>query len=65
MTTYAAKIEEANDNSVRKARVNAVFEGTGMAATGGHTPAQTATEDGAQVLAFPHGGDEPPQAVMA
>jgi hypothetical protein len=32
MTTYAAEIEEANDNSVRKARVNALFEGTQMAA---------------------------------
>ncbi len=31
MTTYADDIEEANDNAVRKARVNALFDGTGMA----------------------------------
>jgi integrase len=69
MTTYAAEIEEANDNSMRKARVNALFEGTQMAArmaaTGGHEPSQAARETGADVLPFPHAGDEPPQAAIA
>jgi hypothetical protein len=31
MSTYADEIEEANDNTVRRARVNAMFEGTSMA----------------------------------
>jgi hypothetical protein len=49
--------------------VNALFEGTGMAArmaaTGGHTPSQADTDTGADVLPFPLGGDEPPQAATA
>jgi hypothetical protein len=32
MTTYADEIEEANDNAVRRAHVNAMFESTKMAA---------------------------------
>jgi hypothetical protein len=31
MTTYAVEIEEANDNAVRRARVNAIYADTGMA----------------------------------
>jgi hypothetical protein len=33
MTTYAAEIEEANDNAIRKARVDAMFSSTRMAAS--------------------------------
>ena len=49
MTTYASDIEEANDHSIRKARVNSLFGSTKMAASlaasDGSTPPQTA--DGA------------------
>jgi hypothetical protein len=49
MTTYASDIEEANDHSIRKARVNYLFGSTKMAASlaasDGSTPPQTA--DGA------------------
>jgi integrase len=33
MTTYASDIEEANDHSIRKARVNSLFGSTKMAAS--------------------------------
>lgn len=66
MTTYADEIEEANDNSIRKARVNALFEGTGMAArmaaTDGETMRQTASAPGAEILTLPTSRDSSQQA---
>jgi hypothetical protein len=45
MTTYASDTEEANDHSIRKARVNALFGSTKMAASlaasDGSAPPQT------------------------
>ena len=69
MTTYADEIEEANDNTIRKARVNALFGSTKMAArmaaTDGETMRQTASADEAQVIALPHVGDSSQQAANA
>lgn len=54
MNTYASEIEEANDHSVRRARVEALFNGTGMAArmaaTEGSTSPQAAVGTVAKVL---------------
>jgi len=58
MTTYASDIEEANDHSIRKARVNSLFGSTKMAASlaasDGSTPPQTA--DGATAEIVPLAG---------
>jgi hypothetical protein len=56
MTTYASDIEEANDNAVRKARVNALFGSTKMAASlaasDGDNVRQTASSDEAEVVSL-------------
>jgi integrase len=54
MTVYADEIEEANDNAVRKARVNALFRDTDMAALLSH-PHETAppTHSSSNVVALP------------
>jgi integrase len=61
MTTYADEIEEANDNAVRKARVNALFGATKMAArmaaAGGDSASEAASAEEAEVIALPHVGD--------
>jgi len=48
MTTYAHAIDEANDDAVRRARVDAMYASSKMAAfmaaRDGRTPPQTATE---------------------
>lgn len=45
LSVYADEIEEANDNAVRKASVNALFSGTKMAARhGSHRGRQPATD---------------------
>jgi hypothetical protein len=69
VTTYADEIEEANDNSVRKARVNALFGATRMAArmaaTNGETTRETATATEAEVVSLPHVGDSSQQVASA
>jgi hypothetical protein len=54
MSTYADEIEEANDNAVRKARVNALFGGIAMAArmaaSDGSSPQQTEVSAPAEVV---------------
>jgi site-specific recombinase XerD len=61
MSVYADEIEEANDNTVRKARVNALFSGTQMAArmaaTEGETTRETATSESAEVISLPRAGE--------
>jgi integrase len=56
MTTYASEIEEANDSALRLARVEAMYEGTGMAALmaagGSQKTQQTATTDSAEVVSL-------------
>jgi len=56
MTTYASDIEEANDHSIRKAHVNALFGATKMAASlaaaGGDNVRQTANADEAEVVSL-------------
>lgn len=56
MNTDANEIEEANDHSVRRARVEALFDGTGMAATSGGGSPQTAAGSLAEVLPLAAGG---------
>ena len=58
MSTYASEIEEANDSAIRKARADALFAGTGMAASlgsklaaaEGNGPPHAATPMQAEVL---------------
>ncbi len=56
MTTYASDIEEANDHSIRKARVNALFGSTKMAAslaaTDGEKMRQTASLEDGEVVSL-------------
>jgi hypothetical protein len=57
MSVYADEIEEANDNAIRKARVNALFEGTGMAArlaaSDGSAAQRPEEAKGAEILSLP------------
>jgi integrase len=57
MSTYADEIEEANDSAIRKARVNALFGGTKMAARlaaeDGEILRQTASAEQAEVVSLP------------
>lgn len=57
MSVYATEIEESVDHSIRKARVNALFDGTGMAASmaaaGTHSGEYATTGAGAEVLSLP------------
>ena len=69
MTTYAGEIEEADDSTIRKARVNALFGATKMAArmaaTAGETTRETAGAETAEVIALPSVGDRSRQAASA
>jgi hypothetical protein len=57
MSVYATEIEESVDHTIRRARVNALFAGTGMAAllaaTDDHGGTETVTATGATVLSLP------------
>lgn len=69
MAVYADEIEEANDNAVRKARVNALFGSTKMAArmaaSDGDTMREDAKSDEAEVISLPTVGDSSQQAARA
>ena len=69
MSTYADEIEEANDSAIRRARVNALFGATKMAAVmaaaDGDGTRQTANADDAQVISLPGVGDSSRQAANA
>jgi hypothetical protein len=61
MSVDADEIEEANDNAIRKARVNALFATTKMAASlaasDGDTPRQTTSAQEAEVISLPTAGE--------
>jgi hypothetical protein len=65
MSIYAHEIEEAVDKAARKARVDALFAGTkmaaSMAATDGDGPQQSDALHGAQVVVLPAGTGRPQQ----
>lgn len=54
MTTYAHVIEEASDDAVRRARVDAMYAGSSMAAamaaSGGNNPQESASATGGEVV---------------
>lgn len=66
MSVYADEIEEANDHTIRKARVNALFAATKMAAslaaTDGDSLRQTASAQEAEVISLPRVGESSEQA---
>jgi integrase len=69
MTTYAAEIEEANDHAARKARVNALFGQTQMAArlaaAYGDRRSQAMIGEGGEVVSLTDVRDPLQQAVIA
>ncbi len=69
MTTYADEIEEANDSAIRRARVNALFGATRMAArmaaADGEGMRQTATTEAAEILPLPNGRESLREAASA
>lgn len=69
MSTYADEIEEANDSTIRRARVNSLFGSTKMAArmaaTDGERMRETANADQAEVISLPTIGNSSQQAANA
>jgi hypothetical protein len=69
MTTYADEIEEANESAIRKARVNALFGQTKMAArmaaAGCDSRRLAASAEAAEVISLPRVCDSPRDAASA